>query len=287
MDKKKRRNHSVPRMLLKNFTDKEGKLYFFDRRFEEKRILKTTPDALYRERDLYVVRDEHGNMDDSAEDLFAEFEREAAPVFDKIITEVRWVKEPVLTPLERHVLDRYVYFQWARVPDTAGPILDHTLSRLSLEDPEISDLSPRELAELGKGVNVESLVGVVTKPGGWILSYLLSKSLAFVLIRRKNKSFVIGSRPVLQVFPDPSDSVPRAFTAMWLPLAYDVAVAYGEGEGGVMEFTEDRELRRFNENVFRQSRAIAGRSDKLIASLADVAIGKAGKRVVATGNKLP
>ncbi len=272
MDKKKRRNHSVPRMLLRNFTDKEGKLYFFDRRFEEKRILKTTPDALYRERDLYVVRDEHGNMDGSAEDLFAEFEREAAPVFDKIITAVRCVKEPVLTPLERHVLDRYVYFQWARVPDTTGPILDHTLSRLSLEDPEISDLSPRELAEFGKGVNVESLVGVVTKPGGWILSYLLSKSLAFVLIRRKNKSFVIGSNPVLQVFPERSGNEPKPFLAMWFPIAYDVAVAYGEGEEGLMEFTENRELRRFNENVFKQSRGIAGRSDKLIASLADVKI---------------
>ena len=278
MDKKKRRNHFVPRMLLKNFTDKGGRLYFFDRRFEEKRILKTTPDVLYRERDLYVVRDEDGNRDDSAEDLFAEFEREAAPVFDKIITAVRDGKEPVLNSSERATLDRYIYFQWARVPDTSDYILGHTLKRMSLEDPEIGDLSPEELAEFGKGVNVESLVGGITEPRERILSVLRNKSLAFVVIRRKNKSFVIGSRPVLQVFPDPSDSVPKAFTAMWLPLAHDVAVAYGEGEGGLMEFTEDQELRRFNENVFKQSRAIAGRSDKLIASLADVAIGKAGTR---------
>ena len=93
-----------------------------------------------------------------------------------------------------------------------------------------------------------------------------------MVIRKKNKSFVIGSRPVLQLFPDSSDSVPRTFVAMWFPLAYDVAVAYGEGEGGLMEFTKDRELRRFNEGIFRQSQAIAGRSDKLIASLVGVAI---------------
>ena len=271
MDKKKRRNHFVPRMLLKNFTDEDGKLYFFDRRLKEKRILKTTPDALYRERDLYVVRDEDGNRDDSAEDRFAEFEREAAPVFDKIITAVRDVKDPALNSSERETLDRYIYFQWARVPDTSGPILDHTLKRLSLEDPEIGDLSPRELAEFGKGINVESLVGNITEPREKILSVFRNKSLAFMVIRRKNKSFVIGSRPVLQVFPDRTDSVPRVFIAMWLPLAHDVAVAYGEGEGGLMEFTNDRELRRFNEDVFRQSRAIAGRSDKLIASLAGVA----------------
>ena len=272
MDKKKRRNHFVPRMLLKNFTDEDGKLYFFDRRFKKKRILKTTPDALYRERDLYVVRDEDGNRDDSAEDLFAEFEREAAPVFDKIITAVRDVKDPALNSSERATLDRYIYFQWARVPDTADPILDHTLKKLSLEDPEIGDLSPRELAEFGKGVSVENLVGDITEPRERMLSVLRNKSLAFVVIRRKNKSFVIGSRPVLQVFPERFDSVPRAFTAMWLPLAYDVAVAYGEGKGGLMEFTEDRELRRFNEDVFRQSQAMAGRSNKLISSLAGVAI---------------
>lgn len=278
MDKKKRRNHSVPRMLLKNFTDEDGKLYFFDRRFKEKRILKTTPDALYRERDLYVVRDENGNRDDSAEDRFAEFERKAAPVFDRIITAVRDVKNPALSSSERETLERYVYFQWARVPDTSGYVLGHTLKRMSLEYPEIADLSPEELAEFGKGINVESLVGDITEPRERILSILRNKSLAFVVIRRKNKSFVIGSRPVLQVFLDPSDSLPRTFTAMWLPLAHDVAVAYGEGEEGIMEFTKDRELRRFNEEVFRQSQAIAGCSDKLIASLADVAIGKAGTR---------
>ncbi len=157
------------------------------------------------------------------------------------------------------------------MPDTADPIVDHTLKRLSFEDPEIGDLSPEELVEFGKSVNVESLVGDITEPRERILSVLRNKSLAFVAIRRKNKSFAIGSRPVLQVFPDRTDSVPRAFTAMWLPLAHDVAVAYGEGEGGLMEFTNDRELRRFNEDVFRQSRAIAGCSDKLIASLAGVA----------------
>ena len=272
MNKKKRRNHFVPRMLLRNFTDEDGKLYFFDKRFEERRILKTTLDALYREYDIYVVRDEDGTMDDSAEGRFAEFERKAAPVFDKIITEVRDVKNPTLSSSERETLDRYVLFQWARVPDTYEPILDHTLKKLSLKDPGIGDLSPEEFSEFAKGLNVESLVGHIMEPREEMLSYLRSKSLAFVLIRRKNKSFVIGSRPVLQVFPTPSDSVPRAFTAMWFPLAHDVAVAYGEGKGGLMEFTEDRELRRFNEDVFRQSQAIAGRSDKLLASLASVAI---------------
>ena len=270
MKTKKRRNHFVPKMLLENFTDEEGKLYFFDKRFKEKQILEIAPNALYRERDLYVLRDGDGNMDDSAEDLFAKFEREAAPVFKRIITAVRNEKEPVLSLSDREIFDRYIYFQWARVPETSDRVLDHTLKRMSLENPEIRDLSPEELSEFRKRINVESLVGNVTASGDKILSYLRSKSLAFVLIRRRNKSFVIGSRPVLQVFPERSDSVPRAFLAVWLPLAHDVAFAYGEGEEGLMEFTQDRELRRFNKEVFKQSKAIAGRSRKLIASIAGV-----------------
>ena len=92
-----------------------------------------------------------------------------------------------------------------------------------------------------------------------------------MIIRKKNKSFVIGSNPVLQVFPENGSSGgrPRPFTASWLPIAHDIAIAYGEGEGGLMEFKEDRELRRFNEAIFDQSSAIAGRSDKLIRSLAN------------------
>ena len=45
------------------------------------------------------------------------------------------------------------------MPDTANPVVGHTLKRLSLEYPEIGDLSPQELSEFGRGVNVESLVG--------------------------------------------------------------------------------------------------------------------------------
>ena len=253
---------------------KTGKLYFFDKRFEQKQILKTAPNALFRERGLYVLRDAEGNMDDSAEDLFAELEREVAPVFDRIITAVRDVKEPVLNPLERYVLDHYVYFQWARVPDMYDHVLDHTLKKVSLEDPGIWNLPPEELSEFKKRVNTESLVVNVTEPGDRILSYLRSKSLAFVSIpaRRKNRSFVIGSNPVVRVFPERSEEAPRAFIAMWLPLAHDVAVAYGEGQGGLMEFPQDSELRRFNEEVFKQSQGIAGRSPKLIASIAGVKI---------------
>ena len=295
MGSERRRNHFVPKMLLKKFTDEDGRLYFFDRRFEEKRILKTTPDAICWKRDLYVVRDEGGNRDDSAEDKFAELERKAARVLDKIITAVRDGKAPALNSSEKEILDRYVYFQWARVPDTADPIVDHTLEKLSLKYSEIADLPPEKRAELGKGLHVESLADM-TEPGEGGLSifgyrsrafeFLRNKSLAFVGIRRKNKSFVIGSRPVVQVFPEHSDSAPLPFLAVWLPLAHDVAVAYGEGEGGLMEFTEDRELRRFNETVFKQSKTIAGRSERLIASLAGVAVRKAGRTALGMENRL-
>ncbi len=267
--KKKRKNHFVPRMLLKNFTDEDGKLYFFDKRFKQKQVRETTPKDLYWERDLYVLRGADGNMDDSAEDLFAEREREVAPVFNKIIAAVRKREEPVLSMHEGNILDRYIYFQWERVLDVHKHLLDHTLKG----DPEIQNLPPEELSEFRKRINVESLTLNVTETGDRILSYmryLRSKGLAFVLIPsdRKKKSFVIGSNPIVRVFPDHSEGEPKPFIALWLPLAYDVAVAYGGGPGGLTEFSRDSELRRFNEEVFKQSQGIAGRSRSLIASLA-------------------
>lgn len=73
---------------------------------------------------------------------------------------------------------------------------------------------PEEIRQAALDGKLVLFVGDVTEPRKRILSYLRSKSLAFVLIRRKNKSFVIGSNPVLQVFPERSDSMSQAFLAM-------------------------------------------------------------------------
>lgn len=273
MNKKKRNNHYVPTMLSRNFTDKDGSLYFFDKRFSEKQILKTSPERLYIERDLNIQYDEDGNMDDSAENLFATLERKTAPIFRKIINAVRDGKEPELTSSERETLDHYSYCQWGRVPDTAYSVLDRSSKRNSFQD-TVRGFSDDELAKFKKEVLVGSFVSNITNPSKRILLFLGGKSLAFVLIRKRNKSFVIGSNPVLQVFPEDGSSGggSRPFIAFWLPIAHDVAIAYGEGEGGLMEFKKDRELRRFNETIFNQSSAIAGRSDKLIGSLAGVTV---------------
>ena len=270
-NQKRRNNHWIPVMLLNNFTDEDGNLYFFDRRSPKRRILKTTPKRLYVERDLYTQCDENGNRDDSAECLFAELERKTAPVLKKIIDATRAGKEPRLTSSERKTLDHYSYCQWGRVPDTAYSVLDHSSKKRPFQE-AARGLSYNELARFKKEVLVEGFVSNVTDPSERILSFLGRKNLAFVIIRRKNKSFVIGSNPVLQVFPEHrvSGGRPKPFIAFWLPIAHDIAVAYGEGEGGLMEFKEDRELRRFNKTVFDQSSAIAGRSDKLISSVAQL-----------------
>ena len=269
-NQKRRNNHYIPKMLLKNFTNEDGNLYFYDKRMRRRRILPTVPEKLYMERDLYTLCDEGGNIDDSAERLFAELERKTAPVLKKIITATRTRKEPGLTPSERRMLDHYSYCQWARVPETAYYVLDRSSERNAFRE-LVCGLSDEELKKFKKEVLVGGFVSVITNPSERILSFLGGKSLAFVVISKKNKSFVIGSISVLQVFPGngPSGLGPRPFTALWLPVAHDVAVAYGEGEGGLMEFTNDRELRQFNEDVFKQSQAIAGRSDKLIRSLAN------------------
>ena len=165
MDNQKRRNnHYIPIMLLRNFTDKDGNLYSFDRRSSERRILTTIPKRLYVKRDLYTQCDEYGNRDDSAERLFAELEGETAPVLEKIINAGRAGKEPTLTSSERETLDHYSYCQWARVPDTAYPVLDGSSKKSSFQE-EVRDLSDKELAKFKKEVLVEGFVSDINEPG--------------------------------------------------------------------------------------------------------------------------
>ena len=88
-------------MLLRNFTNEKGRLYFFDKRFPEKSILESTPAKLFVERYLYTLYDESGGKDIRVEKLLADIERDANAIVEKIINAARAGKLPKLTPHEK------------------------------------------------------------------------------------------------------------------------------------------------------------------------------------------
>ena len=70
-----KRQHYIPRMLLRNFTNEKGRLYFFDKRFPEKKVLESVPANLFIENHLYTHYDESGGKDVRIEKLLSDIDK--------------------------------------------------------------------------------------------------------------------------------------------------------------------------------------------------------------------
>ena len=261
--KEPKRHHFVPRMLLRNFTDEKGQLYFFDERSEEKCVRPIGLDNFCVEKNLYTCRDECGNEDVSAEEDFSELEGQTAGIIKKIISAARDGKLPELTPSEKETLDRFLLCQWSRVPDASDPILARSFRSICVENPEILNVPEKEQERFRREMRVKSLTHNVRNPSKKILSVFENKGLAVGIANASDQSLVIGSNPVLA--DPPGYFLFGRIRKDWLPIAPDIAIAsyFPRGFEGFVEL----DVGSFNQAVFRQSSAIAGNSKELIGSV--------------------
>ena len=261
---KPKRQHFVPKMLSRNFgVDNEGRLYCFDKRFNERCVRKIKLENFFLENDIYTLRDEDGNKDFSAETDFSKLERETAEILRKIIEAARARKLPGLTPSEKKTLDWFLLCQWMRVPDRSDPAVERILEKVSFRHPRIEDFSDEERARFKREIRVIGMTRGIKSPSKKILSVLERKGLAIGIPREENEGFVIGSNPVLKT--PPGYYLFGRIVQIWLPIAFDVAVTpyFPRGVEDFIEFEEEG-IRSFNKEVFEQSNAIAGNSEELV-----------------------
>ena len=262
--KEPKRHHFVPKMLLRNFTDKKGQLYFFDERSEEKCVRSIGLDNFCVEKNLYTFCDERGNKDVSAErDFNYLVEGPTAGIIKKIISATRSGKLPGLTPSEKRTLDRFLLCQWSRVPDANDPILARSFRKSCIEHPEILNMSEKEQERFRREMRVKSLTHNVRNPSKKILSVSENKGLAVGITNASDQSLVIGSNPVLA--DPPGYFLFGRIRKDWLPIAPDIAIA-SYFPRGVENFVE-LDVGSFNQAVFRQSSAVAGNSKELVGSV--------------------
>ncbi len=285
MSKPKRHNdpkahHFNPQMLQRRFTDKEGRLYFYNEWIPEKGILQSSPGNLFRETHLHTQYLDSGERDFSVEENLSQLEGEANEVIEKIVEKARSGKVPYLTSQEKETFDKFFYFQWKRVPDFLNERLpDHEIEKVILDgierhkatgeelSPELQNIEndPRTMSRIRRNLRAMA-IGESSEES---LRRLAEAGL--LVIHAPNDSFIIGSRPILERrLPDESpDSKPSLFL---LPLAHDVAVQLCLSKEQVELKIEKRSnlIWEINKAIMAQSTVIAGRSRELIASLASV-----------------
>ena len=270
-------------MLLKNFVDDNtGKLHFFSKKCPEKGVLQALPEKLFREQHLYTRWGNNGTRDFSIENGLADLETLSAPVLDKIVDRARgWkpsssgfahrILRDELTLADRMVLSWFIASQQARVPDFQDSVASDTefeeIAHRTAGTIEAVGVLPtpaeREklLSSGGLKRMKKSVMARFALPNERFAEMLVRKQVHIVRITKHNKSFVIGSRPVVR---PGRMHIEDATGQAWLPIAHDVAVLLFAGNGGPASIEI---IRWLNEALFKQSTFVAGRSNKLLASL--------------------
>ena len=277
-----RRHHAIAEMLQRRFTDSDGKLHFFDKRYPDNGIGYTTPSNLFVERDLYAQRDKKGTIDASLETEFMQkIDGAGDQIIEKIVSAARNRTAPQLTTKEKNLWDLFFYYQWVRVPDEFQRIhavqnFDELLGQLihafettvrPLTDEERRNLEvPAERERIKQNTKVRSLIDA----GQEARAILDQKGLGIAVISRPKMSFVIGSSPIVKLTLPGRTHISDPSVEIWLPVAADVAVtpALRSGEERLIQINDSRHVRHINEAIFGQSTVIAGRSKRLISSLA-------------------
>lgn len=209
----------------------------------------------------------------------SDLETKAAPVIKKIIDSARTDRLPELTPDERDIWDVFFLIQSLRTPDIFDPIVNEYLDWIPefISDYE-KEYGPPTKEEIKKANDPKEIERIKQNLRATTVSRLTSESKIFQIlqgrgliigvIRKPNKSFIIGSNPTARFYRQLSDP-----EAEWhLPIAHDITVThhgfYDRGKENLAEITGDHTIRKINETICNWSSSIAGRSRRLITSLA-------------------
>lgn len=267
-------------MLLRRFCDNAGRLWYYNKKAPHIGVASGTPQALFYENHFYTLN-EGGVRDTSLESYFSQLEGEANTVIEKICTAARAGRQPGLTVSEKRVWDLFFYFQWKRTPDSISSTMSYAEFEKSLGEsvaefeqrfrPLTDEERGRILSEAGKKrLRENARVKAIGDPGAVVQTVLNNMGIGIAVLRKPNKSFVIGSKPVVKLTPPGETRLGQPGVEVWLPIAADVAVCVlpERGKEIVKTLDDDRWLRGFNAAILRDSTLIAGRSEVLIKSLA-------------------
>jgi hypothetical protein len=127
--------------------------------------------------------------------------------------------------------------------------------------------TPKAKARTLRNVRVQTL----GEPSAEVMRVLERRGIAILRIAQPKKSFIIGSRPVVKLTRHDRTDLNDPNVEMWLPIAADVAVGVGQGDGSVSlhHTVDERPVRQLNMAIARQSGAIAAGSAVLVQSIAN------------------
>jgi hypothetical protein len=220
-----------------------------------------------------------GRRDPTLEEEFGRLEGVVGPLLDLFVNAAEAGALPRLSSEQRALWDLFFVLQWKRVPDLKRVIatdeeiraaLGQTREEMRQRFPDGKDevdalAEPETEQRIIRNARIGSLKTVSPR----VLSALQTRGIALLRIRCPNKSFIIGSRPVVQMaFRDGLSLVDEA-TEMWLPITSTLALGAGRRSEAevIYDLHDAAPVRRLNLAIASQSSAFASASANLTASI--------------------
>ena len=275
-----KRHHFVPQMLQRRFANSNGQLYFFNKRCPEDGVRSSAPINLFVEKHLYSIKEKSGKKNPELEARLSELEGYADGIIRKIEVAAANGVPPGLIEVERSIWDLFFYVSWKRTPDCfvntdALTDFDKTLSAsvgdFEREIRSLTDLEREELnnPEVLSRIKHNARVEAVGSGSGEVMELLRRKGIAVLRIEAPNKSFVLGSSPVVKLTLPGHTHISDPTVEVWFPISPKLAVspAYSSGEERLISIRDAKNIRYINEAIAKQSTVFAGNNERLVNSL--------------------
>ncbi len=275
-----KKHHFLPLTLLRNFTNSDGKFWVCDKR-ANKSIFLSRPEDVFFKKHLYSTLDDNGEKNPQLEIDFSKLEGVFSVVLKKILKNVRENRLPNLTYEEKKLWDIYFYFQWKRIPEKTNSLMsreqfEDSLNKSIFEyENNYRPLTEEERArfqskEYRDKLNRNAKIDAIRYLGHEVQGILNDMSLFFVVLKKSNKSFLIGSDPYVRFMRNYGEKLGSKYVQLWLPIAPDIIVAHipGLNRDLIKMDVDDCWVRLVNINIFKQSNTIASYSRALVESIA-------------------
>lgn len=271
------RHHYIPQMILRNFLDANGGIWFWRRNpnFGEARV--TTTENLFAQDNLYTLVGDDGERDVSLEQAFAKLESVGVRLIVKLLGLVRSGVTPRLNDEAWEFFHYFYYLSGKRSPawhqrfvseDEVVAVTKMLAKERNLEEASIA--LPSDPKERDRVLKNARIAAQSMGPPGDILTIMRDRGMA-IYVAPPGSSFILGDHPTASAKIEHEALQQGAGRVAFMPISFDVAVGYIRQRRmvRVMHLTRPQ-LQVMNEAMARQSEMIAGRSQELVSSLSTV-----------------
>ncbi|QJB69357.1 DUF4238 domain-containing protein [Parasphingorhabdus halotolerans] len=263
---------------MRRFTDENGWLYAVNRSNTKAVPFRCKPNQLFVRKEYYTEVDSDGSKNSRMELRLSQLESEISPILAKFMAAAEANKLPDLSRHQKSLWDKFFLLQYRRVPDlrdddswkNALEEYAQITSRLKKEFPHrVEEIEAFESDEEKIRMVNNAYVNMLDLPPGEPEKVLNRRGI--ILLRSaRNKKFVIGSRPVIQMNMKNGRTLHDSYSEMWLPIASNLAIGVGTmwEKEKILDLENHSGMRYLNEAIARNSTSFASASLKLTQSIA-------------------